>query len=214
MKATMISSRYAVPVLLLLCLAAVPTVIHSYIERPASDGRSAAAIPMQLDGQFGRPSGRRPTWGAERFGSDDWIERRYPGPAQIVLFVGRSLDAKRLYHHPELLVSYGTDYGPATTVQLPMAPGVPVRVLRGSDAGSRRVGMYALRYDDRYVANPILFQLRNSAELLFTRRKPMTLFFVAQLLASEDQPVDTSPGAAMLAAALQAFERQGPARDR
>ena len=203
-----IETRYAIAVAALLAVAAVPTVIHSYMDTTASDGRSTSAIPMRLAEQAGTATARRAGWGEDRFSSSDWIERRYAGAPEVNLFVGRSLDAKRLYHHPELALAYGQNYGPSSVTRLPQAPEIPVHVLRGADANSRRVALYTLRYDDEYVENPVRFQLRTSIELLFSRRKPMTLFFVTQDLLAGDQEIGSSRGATLLLAAMRAFEQQ------
>ncbi len=203
-----IETRYAIAVAALLAVAAVPTVIHSYMDTTASDGRSASAIPMRLAEQAGTATTRRAGWGKDRFSSSDWIERRYTEAPEVNLFVGRSLDSKRLYHHPELALAYGQDYGPSTVTRLPQAPGIPVHVLRGADANSRRIALYTLRYGDEYVQNPVRFQLRTSIELLFSRRKPMTLFFVTQDLTSAAEPVESSRAATLLLSAMQGFAQQ------
>jgi hypothetical protein len=38
--------------------------------------------------------------------------------------------------------------------------------------------MYVLHYEDRFIDNPVAFQIQSAGELLFSRRQPMTLFFV------------------------------------
>jgi len=132
----MLSTRYATAVLLLLGLAAVPTVIHSYRDSTIADGHSARGIPMRLAGETGAPTTRRAGWGEDRFGATDWTERRYGSP-EVKLFVGRSFDSKRLYHHPELAVDYGQSYGQSEVVRLPGRPDVPVHVLRSADTRGR-----------------------------------------------------------------------------
>jgi hypothetical protein len=203
----MISTRFAVPVVALLALAAVPTVIHSYMPSTISDGRSVRDIPLDLADQRGTQTKRRATWGEDRFGSTDWSDRSYGGTAGVKFFIGRSLDPKRLYHHPELALDYGETYGAGTTIRLPQRSDIPVHVLRGAEGNARRLALYALHYEDQYVEDPILFQLRTSFRLLFTRRQPMTLFFLAQDLRA-DETVETSRAAALLLSAIDAFEKQ------
>jgi hypothetical protein len=201
----MLSSRHAPLVLVMLLVALIPTVIHSYLDSSVSDGRLAAAIPARLGGEAGVPTTRRPGWGMDRLAAHDWIERSF-GPAPAVrLFVGRSFDLKKLYHHPELAVDYGPDYGRTTTISLPQRPGLPVHLLVASSGNRDRVSMYALSYDDQFVGDPIAFQLRTSLQLVFSGRRPMTLFFVTQDLAERADPA-TSRAAAILLDAIAAFE--------
>lgn len=204
----MLSTRYAAAVLVLLGLAAVPTVIHSYRDSTIADGRSARAIPMRLAGETGAPTARRAGWGEDRLGATDWTERRYGSP-EVKLFVARSFDPKRLYHHPELAVDYGQSYQGSEVVRLPGRPDVPVHLLRGEN-NSGRLALYVLHSGNGYVEDPIRFQLRSSFELLFGRRTAMTLFFAAQDMAP-DQSVEASRAAAVLMAAVAAFEAQPPA---
>lgn len=202
----MFTTRFAIPVVMLLALAAVPTVIHSYRDSTVSDGKTVQAIPMRLDGELGAVTTRRAGWGEERFTATDWTERHYRG-TRVRLFMGRSFDSKRLYHHPELAVDYGHDYETGTIIHLPQRPDVPIHVLRGSAAGGRRLALYALHYDGGYVADPIRFQLRTSLELLFSKRKSMTLFFATQDL-GPNEAVESSAAASVLLAAMKAFEQQ------
>jgi hypothetical protein len=201
----MLSTRFAVPVIVLLALAAIPTVIHSYFDSSVHDGRSARAIPAQLGGEFGIDAKRRANWGDERFASDDWVDRRYGRSPEVKLVVARSFDAKKLYHHPELAVDYGESYETATTIRLPQRTDIPVHVLRRDSSNGSRVALYALHYDDGYVENPILFQLRTSFRSLFSRRMAMTLFFTAQDLPA-DAGVGSSRAAALLIAAIETFD--------
>ena len=201
------STRYAAAVIVLLALSAVPTVIHSYMDSGRIDGRAARDIPVRLAGDTGAPTSRRPTWGADRLSADDWIERSYAGPSPVRLFVGRSYDLKKLYHHPELAIDYGQAYASHTVMTLPERPGMPVHVLRGGQSNRQRLALYALEYEGTYVSNPIWFQLRTSIGLLFSRRGAMTLFFVTQDLQGEAAP-ETSRAAQILLSAIEAFEAQ------
>ena len=203
----MFSTRFAPPVLVLLALAAVPTVIHSYMDSAAPDGRATAAIPARLDGETGVATKRRASWGEDRLGATDWFERRYAGPPEVKLAVARSYDAKKLYHHPELAIDYGPGYVPATTIRLASRPEVPVHVLRGSQNDGRRLALYTLHYAEGYVEDPILFQLRASFSALFSRKRAMTIFFAAQDLPKGGE-VESSRAATLLLAAMDAFEQQ------
>jgi len=172
------SSRYAPAVIVALIVALVPTIIHSYVGLVVTDGRHAAAIPTTLLNYSSNPTKRSATWGASHFDSEDWFERQYATDGdRLVLTVVRSYDLKALYHHPELAVAYHeAKFDRATTQATTDRPDVPVHILTDREAGP--VALYVLHYDGRFIADPIRFQLRTAGELLFTGRKPMTLFFV------------------------------------
>jgi hypothetical protein len=165
----------------LVALALIPTLIHSYAPNPASDVRVADAIPTELAGYRGSSTGRTADWGKRRFDSDDWIERAYrdgKGGRAVRLTVVRSYDAKSLYHHPELAITYPqAGYVGEEIRRFDERRDIPVYVLK-PQAGEKTAALYALHYEGRFIENPIAFQIRTAAELLFSRRKPMTLFFV------------------------------------
>lgn len=182
----MTSYRYASAVCLLLGLALIPTLIHSYGGDLAADGRSVKIIPAAAAGFTSTPTDRNSAWGKRRFDSDDWIERTYvKGGDQVQVTVIRSYDAKRLYHHPELAVAYGTSFVGHRVRRFPQHPNVPVHVLTPAPGVSARA-MYVLNYGDDFIDDPIRFQMRTAGELLFSRRKPMTLFFVHETSVSDE----------------------------
>src|SRR5688572_503232 len=174
----MMSSRYAPAVCVALVLALIPTIIHSYVGVVAADPLTTGAVPFVLEGYRGEPTTRNPDWGRRRFESHDWFERQYTAAGDaVVLTVVRSYDLKALYHHPELAVAYHlASFSGSRTVAPQDRPDMPVHVLTNDDRGP--IGLYVLHYDGRFVADPIRFQIRTAGELLFTGRKPMTLFFV------------------------------------
>jgi hypothetical protein len=208
-----ISHRYAATVCVLLALALVPTIIHSYSGAVSRDGRRTAAIPPVLSGYVSVPSGRNQTWGQRRFESDDWTERNYAAGADTVrLTVVRTYDPKSVYHHPELAVAYGTSFAGLSTHTIDHggAP-IPVHVLKPA-AGVTATGLYALHYDTRFVDDPIAFQVRTAGELLFSPRKPMTLFFALDQQPRDTGAVDQSVAMKVLMAAIDAFLAQTPSR--
>ena len=206
----MISHRYALPVILLLSLALVPTVIHSYLESVVNDGFTADAIDRDLDGWRSVQSGRKAAWVKETFDTEDWIERRYQDPngKSVLLFVARSYDLKRLYHHPEIGLLRGVDLISTGSQRLSANTDVIIHTFR------RRVGdgvaVYALLYEENFIENPVVMQLKTSFELLFSPRKPMTLFLVYE----EDVPglakFESSDAATILLAAIKSFLSQNP----
>ena len=205
----MLSSRYAPAVCVALVLALVPTIIHSYAGVVVNDGRSTASIPALLSSYSSSPTKRSADWGERHFDSHDWFEREYrAGSDRVVLTVVRSYDLKALYHHPELAVSYHTAKFDRSTTQTPSdRPDLPVHVLTNS--GTSAVALYALHYDGRFIADPIGFQLRTAGELLFTGRKPMTLFFVLDESPSGKGEPLRLPAAKLLFEAIDRFA--GPA---
>ncbi|MGQ0736346.1 MAG: hypothetical protein ACT4QD_22165, partial [Acidobacteriota bacterium] len=116
----MLSTRFAPAICVLVGLAIVPTMIHSYAGEVASDGRVTSAIPTTLDNYAGVPTSRSATWGKRRFDSDDWTERTYTRQGdEVRLTIVRSYDPKTLYHHPELAVAYGTSFVGLETRHMP-----------------------------------------------------------------------------------------------
>ena len=207
----MISPRHAASVAVLLAVALVPTAIHSYWGAVSRDGLTAAAVPVTLDSMPSSPTSRKAPWVMNNFQSEDWVERTYrAGSEQVTLFVGRSYDAKRLYHHPELALLRGYETTPDGTVRSRVRPDIPLHVVRTERQGRRGIGVYALVYDGRFIENPIAFQIKTSAALLVSSRKPMTLFMASDLAGGTD--VNDAPATRVLLAAVAAFEAQAPGR--
>jgi hypothetical protein len=209
----MISSRYANAVALLLALALVPTVIHSYLGLRLDDGLATEHISRQLHGYASVPANRNSRWGEDVFDSEDWIERTYKkaGSQDIRLFVARSYDHKRLYHHPELALSYGKVLKSDGIVVLSGRLEIPVRLLRG-EADSELVA-YTLLYGDEFVEDPIAHQISDSFYLLTSARKPMTLFYTSARMRSSMQKFDESAVASVLRAAIESFVDQNSVRE-
>ncbi len=209
----MISTRYVRIVCALIGLTLVPTFIHSYSASTLSDGRTTQAVPTSLAGYEGTPSGRNASWGKRRFESDDWMERIYRSATdEVKLSVIRSYDAKSLYHHPELAVSYGPSYVRTEVRRFPQRRDIPVHVLY-TDNNAGTVAMYALHYDNGFVEDPIRFQLRTAGELLFSGRKAMTLFFLTDESAPAGIEIDSLPSIGLVFAAIDRFiESGGPAK--
>jgi hypothetical protein len=201
----MLSSRYAPAVCVALLLALVPTIIHSYAGVVTNDGRSTATIPTTLTSYNSAPTRRSADWGKRHFDSHDWFEREYRSAGdELVLTVVRSYDLKALYHHPELAVAYhSAKFDQSRTESAEGRPDVPVHVLTNRPGGA--VAMYVLDYDGRFISDPIRFQLRTAGELLFSGRKPMTLFFVLDERAPEGVAPLKLPAATLLFEAIDRF---------
>jgi hypothetical protein len=206
------SNRVTLAAAVLIGIALLPTVRHTYFEMKADDGYSATAIDSQLAGMRSRPTDRLDGWVKKTFDSDDWVERRYekPGGGYVTLFVTRSYDLKRLYHHPELAVAYGTDLRDDGTEALPHTQGVTLHVLRGEPAHGVGLAAYALAYSDEFVNDPYTFQIRLAGELVFTARRAMTLFFALDEAASYNARLADQPLTQVLGAAIRSFQSQTP----
>jgi hypothetical protein len=206
----MISTRFAWPVVALLGLALVPTLIHKYVGLTIDDGRHAAAVGWTLAGLRGAPTSRSAATIRDIYDSVDWIERRFAGAeGEVTIFVARSFDAKRLYHHPENSILHGKIFDSRGTRRLPQMPDVPLRVLVSAERGTD-FAAYALLYDGRFIDNPYLFQLRASWGLLIGGRKPMTLFLVHDASHPPDVAVENSLAVRVLHDAIRQFIAQRP----
>ncbi len=204
----MISTRYAILVIILLALALIPTTIHSYIGATINDGKSAQNIPFTLGNFTSTPAKRNSQWGMDIFGSTDWFERDYQDNRRtnIRLFVARAYDHKRLYHHPELALSYAQNLGKKELLILPGHPEIPVHVLSKEDH-SMQVA-YVLLYDGQFIQNPITHQISTSLNLLVNARKPMTLFYASQSGPSANTEFGQSAVIDLLSQAINSFQTQ------
>lgn len=204
----MISTRYAIPVIILLALALMPTVLHSYIGAKVNDGQSVNNIAFTLNNFTSVPAKRNTRWGMDIFGSDDWFERNYQDKQyhKVRLFTARAYDHKRLYHHPELALSYGHSLNKQDITHLPGYPEIPVYRLRNDD--NSMLIAYVLLYDAEFVKDPISHQLGESMRLLVSPRKPMTLFYASQSGLPPNTQFSQSAVASVLTLAIQSFQSQ------
>ena len=204
----MISPRFLPLLCVLTVVAIVPTWVHGYAGLLEIDGLTAQAIPSVLGAYRGTPTDRRANWGSRRFGSDDWIERTYTdGVRDVRLTVVRSYDPKALYHHPELAVADGMSFLRARLERMPGRTEIPAHVLRPAP-GREQGAIYVLRYDQEFVSDPIAFQIRTAGELLFTRRKAMTLFFATESNVSEEMSLERTASSTVLLSAIDEFVAQ------
>lgn len=204
----MTSTRYALPVAILLMLALIPTVIHGYLGMKTVDGLSVTRINPVLDNFTSTPTNRQPGWGEDTFGCDDWIERIYTDEhgKSVRLFVGRSFDHKRLYHHPELALSYAKDLKGAGQIRLSQRSDIPVNLLRNDMRPN--MAAFVLLYDGKFIADPISNQIQASLKQLVSPRKPMTLFYLADDNAPKTIDFNKTPDATLLEKAITDFMAQ------
>ena len=204
----MISRRFAVPLLVALAVALLPTVQHGYVGRtPAVDKITDASLPVAVDGVTGTPKARTGGWMTSTYGADSSAERTYdvPGPGEVSLFVARGFDLKKLYHHPELGVLRGRSFD---ALRSAVVDGRPVYVLENATDGESAV--YALIYGDDWIGNPYVTQLSSSITALWTGRRPLTLVFAYGDVVRDGQP---SPLAAqLLLSAVKQLQMAGDGR--
>lgn len=210
----MTSTRYAIPVIILLLFALVPTTIHSYLGAKTDDGKSVKKIPGQLGDFISMPSKRNKQWGQDIFESFDWFERDYRNSdyKKVRLFVARSFNHKKLYHHPELALSYGINLSHHKIETLPGQNDIPIHIL--SNDNHSIVVIYALEYDNHFIGDPITHQLAESIRLLANPRKPMTLFYASQTGLPSNLPIEQTAAMTLLSLAIQNFKQQNPSPTR
>ena len=204
----MISSRYALWITFILIVALIPIVTHSYLNLKEDDGLSVKSIKSVLDDFESTPTNRMPGWGKETFGSEDWIERIYndkTGKAYR-LFVGRSYDNKRLYHHPELALSYAKDLRDDGVIWFSGKDEIPVKLLQNETGTS--MAAFVLLYNGKFIENPILHQITDSLRQLFGAKKQMTLFYIVDDHEPKGTKFIQTSGALLLNEAIVDFMTQ------
>lgn len=201
----MISTRHAPLVLFIIMLALIPTIIHSYLELKIGDNLSTRHISQVLGSYVSKPSQRKPGWGEDTFACYDWFERIYTNQQgkSVRFFVGRSYDHKKLYHHPELALSYGKDLRMVGEIQYSEQPTIAVKLL--ANETKPVIAAYALLYDKQFVGNAITHQIMSSIMQLITPRKPMTLFYVEEENASAKTIFSETDAALILERAIKDF---------
>lgn len=204
----MISHRYAVPVIIVLTLALIPTVIHSYLGLTIDDGVFVKTINPELNHFTSSFSKRHAGYGEETFGSQDWIERIYTNEEgkSVRLFIAKGYDHKRLYHHPELALSYAKDLRRSGQTQLAERPEIAVNILHNSTQSN--MAAYALLYDGKFIDNPILHQIRDSFNLLISARKPIVIFYVSDDTPSKNASFNETIVASLLGKAIADYQAQ------
>lgn len=207
----MISSRYALSVTMVLTLALIPTVFHSYLVALIDDGRSAERIPHVFGEFSSEPYNRhKAQWVKQVFDSRDWVERIYKNSSdtKVRLFVARSYDLKRLYHHPELGLSHGTDLESEGVFMLHGKPEIPVHLLQSSSG--RGLVAYVLLYDGMFIKDPLVHQLFEAFKQLVSARKTMTLFYVSDSTSPNGADFNKTSAAFILGEAVKSFQTQIP----
>lgn len=180
---TRASTRFVPHILVLLVLAGVPTLLHSYGRFDVEDCRNPAAL-MVLHNGSQRASWVRERWLERASATREWRQGKRPIPAtlhELRTVVVRTYDPKIVYHQPEIALvrGFGAD---AREVEWIEHAGEALPVHRPyfgihSDRPAKVVAAYLLVYRGRPVANPYLAQLLAAPLELASGRSPMTLFF-------------------------------------
>lgn len=202
----MISSRYAPIVALLLILALVPTIIHSYLQQKTDDEVIVSSTIPSIEGYTSEPFTRHNTeWVKTMFDSEDWFERIYRAAdgKVIRLFVTRSYNHKRLYHHPELGLSHGSDLKREGVVMLKGERQIPVHLLRNNNG--RGLVAYVLLSDGKYIDRPVVHQIQESLKQLVSASRPMTIFYVSDTSSPAGVDFNRTSAAVVLGAAIDRF---------
>jgi hypothetical protein len=204
----MISTRYAVPAAFILALAMIPTLIHSYLGLTQDDGATVKTINPALDNFTSSLSKRNADYGEETFGSYNWIERIYKNEEgkSIRLFIAKGYDHKRLYHHPELALSYAKGLNSNGQIPLASHPEIAVNLLKNDTKPN--MAAYALFYDGKFIDNPISHQVLDSLNLLISARKPMVLFYISDDSPPKNTSFNETTAALLLTKAIASYQSQ------
>ena len=180
--------RFAWPTALVLLVALVPTVANVYMPvAPIEGGTLAERIPERLEGHGKAQPGKHaenPAWALENYGSDDSVSRRYAG---MEFFAARTYDAKRLFHYPELALTYGhaANTRHSTTIETHVGT-TTVQLIDFESSRGNHVAAYVLFYGRRSVDEPYSFMVGVLPELFAGGREPATLIYV-QASARKDE---------------------------
>ncbi|WP_207690897.1 hypothetical protein [Desulfonema limicola] len=172
------------------------------------DGKTAEGISLNL-GEYTLNSIENTRRIKKIFDTQDCINRIYTDSDgnQVSLFVARSYDHKRLYHHPEVALSYGKTIDSLELQIIPNAGRtIPVHIMK-NESISEVIAIYALLYDGGFIADPIRQQILNSLNLLVSARKKMTLFYVSGT-ALQNKSFAESNNLNILMLAIESFEKQ------
>ena len=210
----MLSPRFAPAILALTTVALGPTIIHRYLGAVHDDGRRAETIAAIAPDAQGQPGERTSKWVMNTFASDDWSERSYRSArGDVTLFVVRSYDTKRLFHHPELALWHGVGLT-EHLAEFPDLPDVPVHVLQPRERERPGLGGYCLHYGDSFVGNPYRFELRRALTLTISVRQKMTLFFAHDEREKRERPADDTLVGRVLTETVRNFLGGSPSRRR
>jgi hypothetical protein len=203
----MVSSRYALLIIIILAIALIPTVFHTYLAVQDDDGRSVEKIPYVFGEFSSEPYNRhKARWVKQVFDSQNWVDRLYKNSsdATVRLFVARSYDLKRLYHHPELALSRGVDLKSEGVFMLQGKPKIPVHLLKNSSG--RGLVAYVLLHNGEFIKDPLAHQLLEIFKQLVSAKKSMTIFYVSDAISPNGADFNNTYAAFILMEAIKNFQ--------
>jgi len=196
----MMSPRFAWPAAALLLAALVPTVANVYRSPPPEDpAQLGRELRAELAG-YGPPGEgtRDAEWSETYFGTRESVSRTY---GDLDLFAARTRDAKKLFHFPELALSYGRAVTSMRTVRL-TAPHEPsAQLLQFVTSRATHVAVYALYCGKDPVTDPYGHLLSELPSLLMGNHEPWTLVYVQGSAQADDVAELTRRLEGLLAAA-------------
>ena len=177
------SLRYVRPLGLVLALASVPVLVHSYIGVAAESCADPEALLSGVEAT--QPSASRAEFLRSEMHASAFAETLVAGSQEGSGFrslVLRSWDPKRLYHRPAQRLLKGSVVKGTHWEGLDSDDGkLPIQVVDYEDliiSGHAPVAAYLLVYAGEPVSNPYLAQLRSSLRQLVFGKQPMPLYFV------------------------------------
>lgn len=156
---TPLSTRYAVPLLVLLALALVPVMFHSYRTSHYEDCANPGALLEPREGT---------------------IELEGSRVLQLHFRIYRSFEPKYLYMRPaaNLAERFRTDGRKLKWIDAGDEK-LPVYMLYEHSGRAIRLAAYTFVYNSRPVAHPFVAQLTSSLTQLFEGTRPLTLFLIS-----------------------------------
>ncbi len=180
---TTLAQRYAPHITVLVGLALLPVVVHSYAQRRTDD--CANPFVLVASARASDASETRRHFMQERMGAYQWREGQVippDGGPRLSYAIVRSYDPKRVYYRPErnLVGKQEPERIVLDTIDVD-GEQVPIRVVeyaRQRRTHLQSLAAYLLVYDGEPVTNPYTAQILAAPGLMVAGSRPMTLFFV------------------------------------
>ena len=177
---TTLSTRYAVPLLVLLALALAPVAHHALVDRTLDDCADPAALLDTTAIEGSTPSHQHDTgrWSLIQWTQGDVDTRGLKIPA-MRYHVVRSFEPARLALGPTETLVTPINFSPAR-LRWVEADGerLPVHSVYVHSWSGSRVATYLFAYGDRAVENPFGAGLGNAISQLWSGTQPLTLFVI------------------------------------
>jgi hypothetical protein len=174
---SVLSTRFAIPLLVIYGLAAVPVALHSFAEPRRDDCERPGALP-----RWESDAGERGRWLRERYGAFQWSEGSFEaGQALFSHVYLRSYDVVQLLNRPEnSIVQVIPDHRTLEWIETERGA-VPIhRAIyeSRSDRTTRTLAGYLLIFEGEPLARATFAQLLSAPRQLLLGRSPMTLLLI------------------------------------